>query len=124
MKFLFWHLDRVLWVLALGLITIAVVLLGGCPKPTPTPAPPPPPVYDQGGYRICGPVEVLAADVCDLLFTSDGLACARCRGDEGCLDETDMIYCSIGGCATDPQCRAAVEEPAAAKRPKRPKRPR
>jgi hypothetical protein len=70
---------------------------------------------------------VTANDVCDALFTRDGLACAHCTGASGCFDDIDTIYCTTGGasCLGDPACyhvndgaEAKHKMPTLARRPK------
>ena len=94
-----WFRRRVArWKLLLGLAG----LLAGCPRPTPPVAVPgvvaPAPALCSTGR------DVSPEDVCDGLFTTEGLACVRCEGAGGCVDPEVVVYCATGPCALDPRC--------------------
>lgn len=107
------------------------------PQPIPTPPPTagdmvPAPQRDMTGMtNIYGlpfcpsSMSVTYADVCDALFTKDGLACAHCTGASACYDDVDSIYCSSAGpgCLGDPACYrvrdgVTARKPSIARRPK------
>lgn len=75
----------------------------GCPRP-PTPTPPigPPKTVEN-----CGPGLQLPTvdDVCDGMFTPEGLACVRCPNAQGCLNTFDVVYCVVGTCNSDTRCK-------------------
>jgi hypothetical protein len=67
------------------------------------PRPVPPPVDAAGGTCRAGTTAAPGA-VCLNMFTQDGRACAACSGDRGCVHATLQVYCSNGGCLSDPAC--------------------
>lgn len=97
------------------LMLLCAVACSGCPpQPIPTPVtdaatkqdimhvPP-----NEYGIDNCpAGTTVLYTDICDGMFTSDGLACAHCGGSEGCFDLVDVLYCAKGraGCLDDEAC--------------------
>lgn len=91
---------------------LLLLLCSACP-PFPPPEPAPPKACETGancgmyGLELCPlNMTVTFADVCDGLFTSDGLACAHCAGAEQCFDKIDYLYCARGpaGCLGDTAC--------------------
>ncbi len=87
---------------ALLALTLTLNLLTGCPRPVPRPAPPP---STDPGMPPCPATEATSAEVCDGLFTDEGLACVRCPGATGCLDVPTQVYCTEGPCLDDRKCR-------------------
>lgn len=87
------------------------LVLAGCPKPIPGPQPP---RLDMNmGLPACPSTQtVTPADVCDGLFTSAGLACAKCSGGSACLDTVDVVYCIKGtSCTGDAACAPPPDVP-------------
>lgn len=86
----------------IGLFFIGMSFL--CCKP----APPPVQHAPDGPIAIpnCAVVTMpRTEEVCDGMFTDDGLACVRCPIVGGCIDTLDQVYCiGKGGCLDDPLC--------------------
>lgn len=90
-------------------VILTILFLAGCPvKPTPMPD-----LKDIAVTVVMAdaamPQKVVAVctsqpaptpqDVCDGLFTVNGLSCVNCGlAWQGCLDKQDNVYCIVGNC--------------------------
>ena len=68
--------------------------------------PAPPPNVSVKTIPSCGGVvEVYTEDLCDGLFTEDGLPCARCTTRESCATSA-LVWCaSARECDKAPECK-------------------
>lgn len=87
---------------------VLIFALVACPKPLP----PTPPIPPPDGATVCsaGAAKASAEDVCDGLFTSDGVPCVNCPGAQGCYDEETATYCVAGGCVNCIRSAAGVRK--------------
>jgi len=75
----------------------------GCPKNVRSTVAPP--VAD--GMMNCESSTVFTQDdLCQDVFTADGIACISCHGAGGCFQPVMGVYCAAGppGCMGDPHC--------------------
>lgn len=81
---------------------LVAVFLWGCLKP------PPPPIPITGFQSPACDVIVhpRVEDICDGLYTIEGLACASCVGGSACIAVQEVVYCvSTGSCLLDERCK-------------------
>ena len=85
-------------------LCFAVVLAIACQRPMPSPTPVSIKAWPDDAGPVCaaGMGPNTPDSSCDGRFTADGLNCAMCEVDAGCLSARLQVWC-VNSCA-DPAC--------------------
>jgi hypothetical protein len=95
-----------IWLCFIASVLVLAALASCTPNPPHIQPVKPPSIEPQIDIKECPPkTSSLVDNVCDGLFTPEGLACVRCFGGEGCYNKPEIVYCVTGACLEDAKCR-------------------